>query len=340
LLDALDDGVTRITVLTKAINNWTPGAHVFLSIPKFGPGQSHPTTITSIPSSHSGDLVFISKGQKGFTYRLLKSATNSKASFLSAATESPRSPSTCNLIALIDGPYDGSHTDFASFDSVLLISGSTGTIFTLPILLDLVARASKAKLPIKRIIFLWIIENTSWTSWISSELTTASEALHAAGIELSILIHVTCDEKFTTGETEVKEYDCGCDKSLGECCCTNIKDSERKSDVANEKGKVVDAGETRSSVDILARSRSPAVKPGTKSKILPCAEFYSGRPDFYELLWAMLEVAEGETGVAVCGPLGLKSSVRKSVVGCSNQKVGYKGTEAEGIYLHSESFGW
>jgi ferric-chelate reductase len=94
-------------------------------------------------------------------------------------------------MALIDGPYGNSHNDFAAFDTVLLVSGSTGTTFTLPILLDIAHRVQSVKLPVKRIVFLWIVKNTSWTSWISPELSSAAKALRAAGIELSIEIHVS-----------------------------------------------------------------------------------------------------------------------------------------------------
>ena len=86
-LTALEGGATRITIQSKTIKKWRPGAHVFLSIPKFGPGQSHPATIASIPSSHGGDLVFILKSHKGFTSRLLKSATNSTTSLLPTKSE-------------------------------------------------------------------------------------------------------------------------------------------------------------------------------------------------------------------------------------------------------------
>jgi hypothetical protein len=58
------------------------------------------------------------------------------------------------------------------------------------------------------------------------------------------------------------------------------------------------------------------------------------------VLWELLEQAEGETGIAVCGPLGLSSDVRMTVVRCSDERAVHKGTGAQGIYLHSECFGW
>jgi ferric-chelate reductase len=341
-LTALEGGVTKICVQSKAIKKWSPGSHVFLSIPKFGPGQSHPATIASIPSSHGGELVFLLKGHKGFTSRLLRTARNSSTSLLPTKEDSARSSSTVQEthIALIDGPYGSSHNDFGSFDTVLLVSGSTGTTFTLPILLDIAARAQKARLPVKRVVFIWVVKNTSWTSWTASELTSASEALQAAGIELSVHIHVTCDDNFTTGEeSESKECGCACDKSLGPCCCVNVdEDSDSIREVVEEKGVSI-GSEKDVKVKVLSRSNT-SLNSGIKSRILPCATFHSGRPDFYPLLWELLEQAEGETGVAVCGPLSLSSDLRRTVVRCSDERAVHKGSGAQGIYLHSECFGW
>jgi ferric-chelate reductase len=342
-LTALEGGVARVRIQSKSVKNWRPGSHVFLSVPKFGIGQSHPATIASTPNSHGGDLVFILKGHKGFTSRLLKSASNSSTSLL-PTKEAPSQASEVAHISLIDGPYGSSHSDFAGFDSILLVSGSTGTTFTLPILLDLSHRAQQAKFPLKRITFLWIVKNTSWTSWTSSELTTAANALRAAGIELDIRIHVTCDENFTSGDTSgdaSKECGCECDKSVGPCCCVNVFEDADGIREVDEKGTPV--GQKEIMVNLQPRSQSSSglkSNSGTKSKVLPCATFHSGRPEIYNLLWDILEKAEGETGVAVCGPLGLSADVRRTVVRCSDERGVHKGTGAQGVYLHAECFEW
>lgn len=221
------------------------------------------------------------------------------------------------------------------------MAGSTGTTFTLPVLLDIAARAQKTRLPVKRITFLWIVKNTSWTAWISSELTSAAATLREAGIELSIQIHVTCDDNFTIGDVDQSspECDCECDKSLGPCCCINVdEENDSQRETVNEKGQSVDRKEVQ--INVKPRSLSSSLKTGQKSRVFPCAEFHSGRPDFYALLWSLLENADGETGVAVCGPLGLNSDVRRTVVRCSDERAVHKGTGAQGVYLHAECFGW
>lgn len=342
-LTAMEGGVTRVTIQSKQLKTWTPGSHVFLSLPKFGPGQSHPATIASVPTSHDGQLVFLLKGHKGFTSRLLKSATNSQTSLLPTTTsgKSSLAPQQTH-IALLDGPYGGTHPDFAAFDTVLLIAGSTGVTFTLPILLDIASRSRAQRLPIRRLQFIWIVKNTSWTSWISSDLQSAFTALREAGIDVLISVYVTCDDAWTTAEDSgEKECGCACDKSLGPCCCISVDPED--DDVADTTTQVPSKAETDEkgiTVGVVSRSSSTSGARAGNSNVLPCAMFTSGRPDFYPLLWDMLDMAEGETGVAVCGPLGLSSTIRRTVARCSDERAVHKGTGAQGIFLHAECFGW
>ncbi|KAI9817473.1 MAG: hypothetical protein M1827_001083 [Pycnora praestabilis] len=53
-----------------------------------------------------------------------------------------------------------------------------------------------------------------------------------------------------------------------------------------------------------------------------------------------LEQALGESAVIVCGPGGLVDDVRRSVVGLSHERAVHKGTGAQGVWLHTEAFGY
>lgn len=64
----------------------------------------------------------------------------------------------------------------------------------------------------------------------------------------------------------------------------------------------------------------------------------SGCPDIETIIWEMLECAEGESGIAVCGPLSLGMRCRKAVSRVSGQRGVHKGTGAQGVYLHVEGF--
>ncbi|KAI4204937.1 MAG: hypothetical protein LQ350_000789 [Teloschistes chrysophthalmus] len=70
----------------------------------------------------------------------------------------------------------------------------------------------------------------------------------------------------------------------------------------------------------------------------PDIAMVSGRPQPRSLIRKMLEQALGESAVVVCGPQGLTDDVRQSVVWLSNDRAVHKGTGAQGIYLHTESF--
>ena len=54
----------------------------------------------------------------------------------------------------------------------------------------------------------------------------------------------------------------------------------------------------------------------------------------------MLDQAEGESGVACCGPLGLNACVRNAVARCSDERAVHKGTGEQGVYCHVEGFAW
>jgi hypothetical protein len=80
----------------------------------------------------------------------------------------------------------------------------------------------------------------------------------------------------------------------------------------------------------------------TKTSVLldSKANFLSGRPYPRTIIRKVLEKAEGESAVVVCGPRGLADDVRRSVVYLSDERAVHKGTGAQGIYLHVENFGW
>ncbi|OCL13763.1 ferric reductase-like protein like transmembrane component [Glonium stellatum] len=275
-------GVTKIVVRSRQVKHWAPGSFVLLSLPRFGVGQSHPATIASVPSSHGGDLVFILRAHQGFTTRIL-----------AGASESIESKAT--YLAFIDGPYGGTHLDFAAFSTVILIAGSTGVTFTLSLLLDLAARAPTKKLLLQEIVFIWAIKKKSCYSWISSELQQAMDILHVAGIRCSTGIFITDDKKLVGSDSNLEQKQLASSGSIHEKC--------------SPEG-----------------SQSPASNEQD-------SRFRTGRPDTHSILFDAQSRADGEMGVAVCGPMGLSTSVRMQVTSLISKT-------KPGIYLHAESFGW
>ncbi len=360
-LTALEGGVTKVQVPIKHVQRWKPGAHVFLKILHLGLIQSHPATIASVPSSHNNDLVFILKRHKGFTNRLLGSASASTSNSPQTKQEGAATFQR-SYRAQIDGPYGGSHADFAAFDTVLLIAGSTGVTFILPQLLDIAHRASSSsqRLPVRRLEFIWVVKNiswTSWTSWISEELSSASAQLHASGIDLAIKIFVTCDDAFTESSDLTKKTECKCDESLGPCCCIRESFSRHQANATFNESQTASDLDDKSAFTTLTTVGTAIPPPNPpccakKNKlaneynptfnrtITSIATLNSGRPPIFDLIWTALDRAEGETGIAVCGPLGLNAKVRTTVANISDERAVHKGSGEQGVYLHAEGFCW
>lgn len=343
-MSQLDGGVTKLRISNRAIKRWRPGSHVLLSIPKFGFMQSHPATILSTPESHNGDLVFLLKGHRGFTNKIYHGANSSSEALIAGnkeASDVERSAQVSHVThaAIVDGPYGGSQSDFAAFDSVLLLAGSTGITFNISLLQDLAERSVKQgkKLPVRRAHLVWCVKKSSCARWVSEELAVAHEKLSSSGIEVDVSIFVTCADEFTDQENNVaKECGCECDKSQGPCCCV-VVDEDDDGEAISEIKSTPNVGKnltTSSTVQLISEQASA----GTRLPFLPCATFFSGRPDVEELMLSLLNGAAGESAIAVCGPSGLTSTVRNTLVRLSDSRAIHKGTGAQGCYLHVESF--
>lgn len=347
-LTALDGGVTKVRLHNKSIKSWRPGSFVLLTIPKFGFLEGHPATIVSTPRSHNGDMIFFLKCQRGFTKRLINGANSSSTALLphtKQESEAQQNLPICTYRALTNGPYGGSHADMATFDSLCLIAGSTGITFTLAILQDLADRVSVAekKLPVRRIYFTWCVKDTSWTTWCSDELAAACAKLRKAGIDVQMDIYVTCTDAYTDQTRLPKECGCSCDKSLGPCCCVVVDDSDDRSESADNVQPVKSPSDAQPSQEkaVLAKPTVSSIagkRAPTRLALLPCASFYSGRPAIEEILTELLDRANGESGVAVCGPIAMSSTVRNTFVRLSDERAIHKGSGAQGCYLHVESF--
>jgi hypothetical protein len=314
-LTLLEGGATKIRVSSRQIKSWRAGSYVRLFMPKFNIVQGHPATMLSTPSSHGGDLVFILRACGGFTRRLLKAAEAGKHQ--------------SEYLTFIDGPYPSAHADFACFDTLVLIAGSTGVTFTLSALLDIAQRAkAKKPLPLRTLHFTWVIKRRSWISWVSEELRSAFNMLHEAGIETVCNIHITCDDDIAGDES--LSSGCQCGEGCGCCQVEEQKqDSEGDQQASLNKEKIMEENMAQ-----ISRPQSRSVSDVD----LSYAEVHVGRPTFKNLLERRVCQAQGETAVAVCGPLGLSVAVRSAVVRVSDDLAVDKGSGLAGLYLHVENF--
>ncbi|KAL8669141.1 MAG: hypothetical protein Q9168_006254 [Polycauliona sp. 1 TL-2023] len=137
----------------------------------------------------------------------------------------------------------------------------------------------------------------------------------------------------------------------GVCCCTQTVEDEA---AAVESGRQCHCHCGDDSIEVvderaisiksfdMEKLASGATVEDIKSEILPgpAIPMLSGRPEPRKLIRETLEQAFGESAVVVCGPQGLVDDVRRSVVFLSDDRAVHKGSGAQGIYLHTESFGY
>jgi FAD-binding domain/Ferric reductase NAD binding domain/Ferric reductase like transmembrane component len=121
----------------------------------------------------------------------------------------------------------------------------------------------------------------------------------------------------------------------GSCCCKATVEDESDAPVC-----------TCGHESKTTTSTSPTTIPDSESQRQsditpnPSIRLLSGRPQPRSIIRKVLEEAEGESAVVVCGPQGLRDDVRASVVALSDERAVHKGTGAQGIYLHVEGFGY
>jgi NAD(P)H-flavin reductase len=394
---------TRIVIQNPPIS-WTPGQHVFLSCHSLAPLQNHPFTIASIPED--GKMEFLVKAEAGGTSRFLKYAEKIQAL-------PTTSGEACLKTVAIEGPY-GSIRPLRQFDSVLLIAGSTGATFTVPLLRDVLQgwkeNANSTPNPsslfkprtgavTRHVRFVWIVKSQRQLGWfgealssIQSEFQSLQEQLKH--IKLELTVYVTCDESFTeehntilSGMTapildttakkpeesqhgvirlrnqlpsldEKEKIDttredimelrtnslssnpetsfCGPDNR---CCCKRTVDES--SPDAIQASCCCGISNARAPITRpISQTSSTSSTTQPKPFIHPSITVFSGRPIQKDIIRKSLEQAFGESAVVVCGPQGLVADVKQDVCSLSDERAVHKGTGAQGIYLHTESFGY
>lgn len=222
--EPLDAETTRV-VISKPPVSWKAGQHVLLSCHTIAPLQSHPFTIASVPSD--GRMEFLIKSKNGGTRRYLRYA---EKQYGLPVTDAPNELRHRSAVT-IEGPY-GRIRPLQQFDSVVLVAGSSGATFTVPLLRDIVhlwktggidtdsrwSVFNPRGVATRYIRFIWVVKSRPQYSWFSHQLVTAIEDvdyLRSQGqdVELEISIYVTCDQDFVSSTQGSSKQD-GCDTRL------------------------------------------------------------------------------------------------------------------------------
>ncbi|KAF9884477.1 hypothetical protein FE257_001738 [Aspergillus nanangensis] len=375
----LPGNITRITIENPGVR-WKPGQHVFLTCHSVVPLQSHPFTISSIPEDNKMEfLVRAEKGgtRRFFNYaskfhNILGSGDpaptkQARTVFLDGPYGRIRPLRQFDSVVLIAG---GMGITFAlPFLRDIVAkwrSECDGTSPANPV--NLAAT--------RRLRFIWVIKSRAQLSWCETQLQSVLADVQACQRaqpdrprEIDLSIYVTCDEKLeqptqsitTTqhpgtavvvdgDEKKTNSEDISIhsiDKSStggclpgGGCCCTAAVEDEDEITQHN----CTCSGHAPQLPAETQISEKPTEGVKSELEVEDSAAHYlpivSGRPQPRTIIRKVLERAEGESAVVVCGPTGLSDDVRRSVVYLSDDRAVHKGTGAQGIYLHVEKFGW
>jgi hypothetical protein len=303
---------------------------MFLACRVVAPLSFLPFTISSLPED--GKMEFIARAKKGVTKRFFKYVVKAYPSLPTSS-----SPKKTGRSVLIDGPY-ARVRPLRQFDSLVFVAGSTGATFAMPLLRDVVQQwmgigssqrfrlEPPAGAVTRHIHFIWVVKKASSVNWFGSQLNNVIrdvETLRNKGhdIAVDITIYVTSDKDLTSSQSSIISG-------------SNAQSSIQASPEYDEKGIITSGTAQRlsSASSISFQKSNEAVD--TRIAIV------SGRPEVSTLIRKTAELALGEMAVVVCGPPVLVQSTRNAAVQVSDERGVHKGTGAQGVYVHAETFGY
>lgn len=323
-LSAVGESMTVLTI--KDVHfKWRAGQHLYLWLPRVGLLETHPYTIAcahQMPETCiCNSIQLVIRSHSGFSRRLNRFARKVQG------LENKKS-----LTAYLAGPY-GQPPRWEFFETLVLISASTGASFTLPIL-ESVLRSSSTKCT-KRVEFLLAARQGEEIEFYHKRLHEALDAAAAVGIELAVYIAVTGDGQLESFRTSTS---------------TSISPSLQSSTIGMSEKKVGCCGDVMeksvTNGENVISSATPMMCSGNSSvrkRLSNTSEdshiHHSAiRPDVAAFIQKAVEATGGETGVVVCGGQSLVTKVRNSVAKLSDERAVHKGTGAQGIYLHVEEY--
>ena len=325
-MQALAGEITVLTVYDVGFA-WKAGQHVLLWCPTLGLLESHPFTIANVPSHNRGNglnkVQLIIRARSGFTRKLLRRATSSTT-----------------VTAFLTGPF-GNLPTWNTYETLVLISASTGASFTLPILETVL----NDPCCVRKIDCLFLVKHTSHIDGYLSRLQAAAANSRSSEISLHIIVAVTGkqvdsnrgdDAALEQGSLSTSSSFDAPAKTLMQCHSTT---SERSS---SSFDKVAAGSELENSTEKEEHNIGIRADEGHHDR---CTEkdsslqYALGRPSLADFVREPVEASAGETSVIVCGGKSLTSTVRNCVATLSDERAVHKGTGAQGIHLHVEEFG-
>ncbi|KAF7881571.1 uncharacterized protein EAF02_006259 [Botrytis sinoallii] len=337
-LQALSADITIISI-KDAPFTWKAGQHMYLWLPRLGPLETHPFTIASPYQTsnkcHCNEIQLAIRAQKGFSRRIHNYASKMQSL-----------DKTAILTAFVSGPY-GVPPNWSSYETILLISASTGASYTLPILESilhnptptcvqriqfLLVRASLAdKKGIQLIVKIAVTGNdgASMTSSKAEEGRAGYQSTHHQRQEDAAAIRDPVGRQTTTKspyEVQTQSYNDEKNSDKTESLITTQQISRVSGDSPQPGGGCCCA-------------KKPEAKSSEKSRRgVRDIIYLNGRPDISQFIRGPIEITGGETAITVCCGKGLVAKVRNSTAKLSDERAVHKGTGANGIFLHVEEY--
>lgn len=332
-LRAMSGDITKITI--REVNFcWRPGQYILLWCPTLGPLESHPFTISNISynTARNGpnEIDLVVRARTGFTRRLHNRANSSN-------TACP------TLRAFITGPF-GSLPTWNTFETIVLISASTGASFTLPILESIL----RDPCCVSRIDCFLLVRDRSHVDAYLQRLEAA--AVHDKASEVDVRIEIAVTGKLhdvggaDDGQIELGSMT-GSQTSSGASSGAS-SDGLPTSPFITYKPEIEECPTSKTRANGLPGidiEKAPvALRPSARdsqSHKFSRLRYSRGRPSIAKIIRAPVEASAGETSVVVCGGRSLTTTVRNCVASLSDERAVHKGTGAQGIHLHVEEFG-
>ncbi|KAK3985248.1 putative ferric reductase transmembrane component [Cladorrhinum sp. PSN332] len=319
---AVGDSITVVTI--KDVHfKWRAGQHLYLWMPQVGIAEAHPYTIAcahQLPETCiCNSIQLVVRKHKGFSKRLHDFASESQA-----AGKKDR------LTVFVSGPF-GVPPRWDVYETIVLISASTGASFTLPILESVLQ--TKATNCVKRIDFLLTTKQGEEIDFYVTRVHELIEHAKNTGIELNVHIAVTQGPPTFTNDQTINTKIVGASSasSSGTHLATGKQLNEKMQVARQPLPLSLDIEQTAPTVPV---ERKRASNVSTDSHV-----FYSSvRPDVEAFIRGPVEATGGETSVVVCGGPSLVARVRNCVASLSDERAVHKGSGAQGIQLFVEEY--
>ena len=183
---AVGSSITVVTI--KDVHfKWRAGQHLYLWMPRVGPMEAHPYTIACahrLPETCiCNSIQLVVRKHNGFSRRLYDFAAKAQAEGRGRDNR---------LTVFVSGPY-GVPPRWDIYETIVLISASTGASFTMPILESVLLHANRKTNCTKRIDFLLTAKQGEEIGFYVDRLHEFIDQAKSIGIEILVHVAVTND---------------------------------------------------------------------------------------------------------------------------------------------------